>query len=85
MSDIAADRAALAQLADDRSLVEQLNAVISDVESKRTSAINLLGQGHPSEQPVNGAASAAGSALSAAHEAVERFLQEILNAAGASG
>lgn len=82
---ISDERAQLAQLADDRTLVERVDGVQPDIESTRAQAIMLLGEAHPSAGTVNGAAIAAAAAVTDASGAIERFLQEILNAAGGAG
>jgi hypothetical protein len=79
---LADERAQLAQLADDRTLVERVTGVQADIESTRAQAVNLLGEGHPGAAVVNGAGTNAINALAGAYDAIERFLQEILNAAG---
>lgn len=74
--------AQLTQLADDRTLVERVTSVQADVESTRAQAISLMGEGHPNAATVNGAGASAVEAVGGAYDAIERFLQEILNAAG---
>jgi len=78
------DMVQLAQLGNDRTLVERVDAIEFDLLSTRAQAVVLLGESHPRAQLVNDAAVAASDALTAAYEAIERFLQELTNAAGAA-
>lgn len=81
---IAEERAELAQLADDRTPITMLNELRDFVERTRARSVALLGETHGSIQTVTGAAAGADARLTEAHTAVERFLQEILNAIGGS-
>jgi hypothetical protein len=78
------DMVQLSQIGNDRTLVERVNAIEFDLLATRAQAITLLGENHPRAQSINDAAVAADDALTAAYEAIERFLQELVNAAGAA-
>lgn len=81
---IAEERAEIAQLVDDRTPMVMLDELKDFVMRTRVRAVALLGETHGSIPTVVGAATNADATLTEAHTAVERFLQEILNAIGGS-